>query len=176
MALFENLFIGRTPAIFVLGQAGATVAQNRSAGRLLGRDTGRACWEVMGSLAETEGLSCSRGCVAALMKGSLESARHTRFRWRRELCELWCVPAGEVAVCILCSATPQPPEDWERLTPRELDVLALVADGETTAGIATRLDVTAATVRTHVEHIRGKLGVATRAAMVAQGFRLGLLE
>ncbi|MCP3916266.1 MAG: helix-turn-helix transcriptional regulator, partial [bacterium] len=118
----------------------------------------------------------SCGCVAALMKGSLESARHTRFRWRRELCELWCVPAGEVAVCILCSTTPQQPEDWQRLTPRQLDVLGLVAAGETTAGIATRLDVTAATVRTHVEHIRGKLGATTRAAMVAQAFRLGLLD
>ena len=172
----ENLSLGQSPAVILIGNDGATLAQNRSAGQLLGRNSGRPCWEVMGSLAGTEGLPCSRGCVAALMNGSLESARHTRFRWRRELCELWCVPAGEVAVCILCSATPQQPEDWQRLTPRELDVLGLVAAGETTPGIAIRLDVTAATVRTHVEHIRGKLGVATRAAMVAQAFRLGLLE
>ncbi len=176
MTCVENLYLGQRSAVILIGKDGATLAQNRSAGRLLGGNGGRACWETVGSLAETEGLSCSRGCVAALMKGSLESARHTRFRWRRELCDLWCVPAGEVGVCILCSATPQQPEDWQRLTPRELDVLGLVAAGETTAGIAVRLDVTAATVRTHVEHMRGKLGVATRAAMVAQAFRLGLLE
>ncbi len=176
MSRSESLSFGQSPAVTLIGKDGATLAQNRSAGLLFGANSGRTCWEVMGSLAETEGLSCSRGCAAALMKGSLESARHTRFRWRCELCELWCVPAGEVAVCILCSATPRQPEDWQRLTPRELDVLGLVAAGETTAGIATRLDVTAATVRTHVEHIRGKLGVATRAAMVAQAFRLGLLE
>ncbi len=176
MTRVDDLSLGQGPAVTLIGKDGATLAQNRSAGLVLGCNTGRTCWQVMGSLAETEGLSCSRGCVAALMEGGLESARHTRFRWRRELCELWCVPAGEVAVCILCSATPQQPEDWQRLTPRELDVLGLVAAGETTAGIATRLDVTAATVRTHVEHIRAKLGVATRAAMVAQAFRLGLLE
>ncbi len=176
MACSETLSLGQSPGVTLIGKDGAILAQNRSAGLLLGRNNGRACWEVMGSLAEVEGLSCSRGCVAALMKGSLESARHTRFRWRRELCELWCVPAGEVAVCILCPVTPQQPEKWQWLTPRELDVLGLVAAGETTAGIATRLDVTAATVRTHVEHIRAKLGTATRAAMVAQAFRLGLLE
>ncbi len=176
MICVENLSRGQSPAVTLIGRDGATLAQNRSAGLLLGGNSGRACWEVMGSLAETEGLSCSRDCVAALMKGSLESARHTRFRWRSELCELWCVPAGEVAVCILGAATPPQPEDWQRLTPRELDVLGLVAAGKTTAGIATRLEITAATVRTHVEHIRGKLGVATRAAMVAQAFRLGLLE
>ncbi len=172
----ENRSSGRIPAITLVGKDGTTLAHNRSAGRLLGRNTGRACWQVMGSLADTEGLSCSRACVAELMKESPESGRLTRFRWRRDLCELWCVPAGEVAVCILCSAMPQQPEGWEWLTPRELDVLGLVAAGETTAGIAIRLDVTAATVRTHVEHIRGKLGVATRAAMVARAFRLGLLE
>ncbi len=176
MTRSESLSPGQSPAVTLIGKDGAILAQNRSAGRLFGGNSGRACWEAMGSLAETEGLPCSRGCTAALMEGSLESARHTRFRWRRELCELWCVPAGEVAVCILCSTTLQQPEDWQRLTPRELDVLGLVAAGETTAGIAAQLEVTAATVRTHVEHIRGKLGVATRAATVAQAFRLGLLE
>ncbi len=176
MTRVENLSSGRSPAITLIGEDGAILAQNRSAGLLLGQNSGRECWQVMGSLAETEGLPCSRGCVAALVKGRLESARHTRFRWRRELCDLWCVPAGEVAVCILCPVTPQQPEKWQWLTPRELDVLGLVAAGETSAGIAARLDISAGTVRTHVEHIRCKLGVATRAAMVAQAFRLGLLE
>ncbi len=176
MTRLENTSLGQNPAITLVGKDGATLAQNRSAGLLLGRAVGRACWEVMGSLAETEGLSCSRGCATALMAGGLESARHTGFRWCREPYHLWCVPAGEVAVCTLCSATPRQPEDWERLTPRQLDVLGLVAAGKTTAGIAARLEMSAATVRTHVEHIRTKLGVATRAAMVAQAFRLGLLE
>ncbi len=58
----------------------------------------------------------------------------------------------------------------------QLDVLGLVAAGKTTAGIAAGLEMSAATVRTHVEHIRTKLGVATRAAMVAEAFRLGMLE
>jgi len=173
MALPEIPFTDRSPAIVVLGQAGTTVAQNRSAGRLLGRGNGRPCWEVMGSLAGTEGLACTPGCAVALIQGAPDSGRHTRFRWHREPCDLWCVPVGGMAVCILRKL--RPPGGRERLTPRELDVLALVAEGETTAGIAAKLDVSSATVRTHVESIRGKLGVATRAAMVAQGYRLGWL-
>lgn len=159
-----------SPAIVVLGPGGRTVARNRAAGRLLGRGDSRPCWEVMGSLAGTEGLPCAPGCAVALMQEGREAGRHTRFRWRREPCDLWCVPVGEMAVCILRS-----PGGRERLTPRELEVLALVAAGETTAGVAERLDLSTATVRTHVETIRGKLGVATRAAMVAQGYRLGWL-
>jgi DNA-binding CsgD family transcriptional regulator len=165
--------VPESAAIVVLGPDGRTVARNRTAGRLLGRGDSRPCWEVMGSLAGTEGLPCAPGCAVALRKEGLESGRHTRFRWHREPCDLWCVPVGEMAVCIL--RPPRPPGARERLTPRELDVLTLVAEGETTAGIAARLDVSTATVRTHVENVRGKLGVATRAAMVAQAYRLGWL-
>lgn len=163
-----------SPAIVVLGPDGRTVARNPAAGRLLGRAAGRPCWEVMGSLAGTEGLPCAPGCAVALRKEGPESGRHTRFRWRRKPCDLWCVPVGEMAVCIL--RPPRPPGVRERLTPRELEVLALVAAGETTAGVAKRLGLSAATVRTHVESVRGKLGAATRAAMVAQGYRLGWLR
>ncbi len=176
MARSENFSLSLSPAVTLIGKDGAILAENRSAEHFLGRNRGRGCWEMMGSLAETEGLPCSRGCAAALTRGSLETARHTRFRWRREPHELWCVPAGGVGVCILCSTAPRPPEEWERLTPREFDILGLVAAGKTTAGIALRLEITTATVRTHVEHIRTKLEVPTRAAMVAQAFRLGLLE
>jgi DNA-binding NarL/FixJ family response regulator len=45
------------------------------------------------------------------------------------------------------------------LTPRELEVLALMAEGRTNAGIAERLWLTARTVETHVTSILGKLGL-----------------
>jgi DNA-binding NarL/FixJ family response regulator len=50
----------------------------------------------------------------------------------------------------------------ERLTPREHDVLRLVAQGQTNAEVATNLTVSIATVKTHIEHIIAKLGVADR--------------
>ena len=46
-----------------------------------------------------------------------------------------------------------------RLTPREREVLALMAEGRTNAGIARRLWLTDRTVETHVSNIMGKLGL-----------------
>lgn len=61
------------------------------------------------------------------------------------------------------------------LTVRELEVLALVADGATNRAVADRLHVSEATVKTHLISIYAKLGVGDRAAAVATGFRRGLL-
>jgi DNA-binding CsgD family transcriptional regulator len=66
---------------------------------------------------------------------------------------------------------------WERrpqlpvLTERELDVLALVAQGLTNRQISGRLFISPATVRTHLEHIYDKLGVRSRAGAVSAVFR-----
>jgi DNA-binding NarL/FixJ family response regulator len=63
----------------------------------------------------------------------------------------------------------------ELLTPRELEVLALVADGATNRAVGARLHVSEATVKTHLLSIYTKLDVGDRAAAVAAGFRRGLL-
>ncbi len=55
----------------------------------------------------------------------------------------------------------------ESLTPRELEVLRLVAAGKSTAGIARDLWVTPATVSKHLEHCYRKLGVGSRTAALA---------
>lgn len=61
------------------------------------------------------------------------------------------------------------------LTPRELEILDLAATGCNGPMIAARLVVSAATVRTHFEHIYEKLEVRDRAAAVAKAMRLGLI-
>ncbi len=65
--------------------------------------------------------------------------------------------------------------DADALTPRELQVLALVADGATNRAAGERLHLSEATVKTHLLSIYAKLGVGDRAAAVAEGFRRGLL-
>jgi len=67
------------------------------------------------------------------------------------------------------------PPDHETLSDRELEVLTLIAQGETNAGAAARLFISEATVKTHLLHIYGKLGVNDRAAAVATAYERGLL-
>ena len=62
------------------------------------------------------------------------------------------------------------------LTPRELDVLAFVAEGRRNAEIAERLFLSTRTVEHHVSAIRRKLHARTRGEAVAAAGRLGLLE
>ena len=62
-----------------------------------------------------------------------------------------------------------------RLSPRESEVLALLASGLSDQEIAEQLVVSQHTVHRHVANIRHKLGRSTRAAAVAEAARLGLL-
>jgi PAS domain S-box-containing protein len=57
------------------------------------------------------------------------------------------------------------------LTPRELEVLRLIAGGANTRVIATRLVISPATVRNHVQNLLGKLGVHSRLEAVAHAVR-----
>ena len=66
------------------------------------------------------------------------------------------------------------PELPDGLTPREAEVLALIAEGLTNAEIAERLVVSAATVKTHVNHIFAKAGVRDRAQAVVYAYANGL--
>jgi len=61
------------------------------------------------------------------------------------------------------------------LTPRELDVLKLVAQGLSNADIARRLVLSKHTVHRHLANILRKLGLSSRAAAAAWGARAGLV-
>jgi DNA-binding NarL/FixJ family response regulator len=65
--------------------------------------------------------------------------------------------------------------EQDALSERELEVLTLIAQGETNAGAAARLFISEATVKTHLLHIYAKLGVNDRAAAVAAAYDRGLL-
>jgi two-component system nitrate/nitrite response regulator NarL len=62
------------------------------------------------------------------------------------------------------------------LSPREREVLILIAEGLSAPDAAGRLHVSTATVKTHLQGLYEKLEVSDRAAAVAKAMRLGLLE
>jgi DNA-binding CsgD family transcriptional regulator len=61
------------------------------------------------------------------------------------------------------------------LTARELEILALAAQGLTGRRIAEKLEISPATVKTHFEHVFRKLDVSDRTSAVAQAIRGGLI-
>ena len=67
------------------------------------------------------------------------------------------------------------PESPERLTPREKDVLRLLAQGHSNKEIARALYLAEETVKFHVRHILAKLGVQSRAQAILATIRLGIV-
>ena len=86
--------------------------------------------------------------------------------------------AADVVVSERVIATAAPatvPREGAALTPRERDVLRLVAQGLGNKEIAAELDLSAHTVKYHLASVLAKLGVRSRTEAVSRGIRTGLL-
>jgi DNA-binding CsgD family transcriptional regulator len=68
----------------------------------------------------------------------------------------------------------RPSTGWASLTPAEQQVVRLAVEGLTNAQIGARLFMSLGTVKTHLGHVFAKLGVSTRAELVAEAVRRGL--
>ena len=73
-------------------------------------------------------------------------------------------------------SAPTAPGIVEPLTNRELEVLQMLAAGQSNQAIAGQLVVTLDTVKKHVTHLLGKLGAANRTEAVARARELGLIS
>ena len=69
---------------------------------------------------------------------------------------------------------PRPAFGWEALTPTELTVSGLVAEGRSNPEIGERLCISRRTVETHVAHVFRKLAIASRAELAAEVVRQGV--
>jgi DNA-binding NarL/FixJ family response regulator len=64
----------------------------------------------------------------------------------------------------------------ERLNPREIEVLRLIALGDSSKAIARKLGISFKTAHSHRQHIMGKLGVHESTALVRYAIRIGLIQ
>jgi DNA-binding NarL/FixJ family response regulator len=107
------------------------------------------------------------GARGYLLKGML----------RQELLEtIRAVHAGQKRMSSEAAAEIAEHATDDVLTPREIDVLRLIANGNANKEIAGKLSVTEETVKGHVKNILAKLGVNDRTHAVTVGLKRGIIE
>jgi DNA-binding CsgD family transcriptional regulator len=78
---------------------------------------------------------------------------------------------------VISSRTAEKPADRDAaLTPREIQVLSLLAEGASNKSIAQRLGITVHTVKFHVASLLDKFEAIGRTDVVAQAVRLGVIQ
>ncbi|WP_431899245.1 ATP-binding protein [Nonomuraea sp. bgisy101] len=141
-------------------------------------DAASAAWERLGR-PHSHAKSLLRAASALAHTGDKEGAA-VRLRAAYPLATALPAPplvaeieglARRLGVALVEESAPSP----ELLTPRELEVLRLVALGRTNRDIAAELFISAKTVSVHVSNILGKLRVSTRGEATAAAHRMALL-
>lgn len=178
--------------LFQTTRSGRIVDWNRAAEELSGIAAGEAvgcrCWEVIRGRDERGGLVCHPGCSVA---------RLAREGWPVQCADLHVrlpsgverltvstivVGSGDAAVVLhplrpaaegeVARPAPAAPE----LTPRQREILALLAAGVRPKEIARRLSLSVATVRNHVHGLLRRLGASSQLEAVAKARELRLLD
>jgi PAS domain S-box-containing protein len=179
-------------ALFVFDDELRIRSWNRSAEELTGvtveEAVGRPCWDVLGGSEENGTLVCHPGCAyARLAREGWPVRSHdvvVRTRTGRRRVAMSTIALSDARrnlfLHLLRDARDHVPEnetaDPPDLTPRELQVLELMADGLAAKAIAAQLGITVATVRNHIHAILLELGCHSQLGAVAQARRRGLLR
>ncbi|MGH3917648.1 MAG: response regulator [Pseudonocardiaceae bacterium] len=94
--------------------------------------------------------------------------------------EAWLDPAVARRLIDEFASRPEPhtptPAEMAQLTPREREVLSLMARGLSNADVAVELFISEATVKTHLARVMMKLGVREKAQAVAAAYQTGLVQ
>jgi DNA-binding NarL/FixJ family response regulator len=94
--------------------------------------------------------------------------------------EAWLAPAVTRGLIEEFTAQPEQnaptPAEMAQLTPREREVLTLLARGLSNADVATQLFISEATVKTHLARVMAKLGVKEKSQAVAAAYQTGLVQ
>lgn len=177
-------------ALFAYGADMRILLWNEEAERLTGvpaaEAVGRACWDVVRGIDEHGALLCHPGCSGARLAREGWPVPCARMLIRteegRKLVSVSTIsvrlPQSEQVVLQLLRngdavANGRKPE--ARLTPRQCEVLGLLADGIPAKVIATRLGIREVTVRNHIQAILIELRCHSQLEAVAEARRRGVL-
>jgi two-component system, NarL family, response regulator LiaR len=190
-----RMFLVRDPDLEVVGEAADGVEALEQA-RLLRPDVvvmdllmpimdGIAATQaIRRELLETEVLALtsvleSASVVEAIRAGAigylLKDTQAAELRTAIKAAAAGQVQLSPQASAYLLSAV-RTPELPEPLTPREMDVLRLLAQGQSNKEIARALHLVEETVKSHVRHILARLGVQSRTQAVLAAIRLGIVS
>lgn len=195
-ALNRKLEVGVDPgdfrsgdALFAFDEQLVVRAWNHAAEELTGvpakEAVGRCCWELLGGTEPGGALVCHRGCPYA---------RLARERWpvpshdmvvrttsgprRISLATIACDSDPRLFLHLMRPAVEPPPAAPNRrevtLTPRQLEVLELLAEGLAAKAVAARLGVAVATVRNHIREILRALDAHSQLEALANARKGGL--
>lgn len=164
---------------------------NPAAERLVGvaaeDAVGRRCWEILGGVEANGSLVCHKDCSYARL--ALEGwpvrshdvlVKTTSGRRRRvTLATIGC-REPRFFVHLMRSAperaTPRRKKGDARLTPRQLEVLALLDEGLAAKTIAKRLGIAVATARNHIREVLRILGAHSQLEALARARREGIVH
>jgi DNA-binding NarL/FixJ family response regulator len=113
------------------------------------------------------------GAAGYLLK---DAPRETLFASVRSAAAGGSPIAPAVAARLVAHLQRDPGAEPEALSSREIEVVALVARGSSNREIARDLRISEATVKTHLIHIFGKLGVGDRTSAVTSALERGLIQ
>lgn len=127
-----------------------------------------------GRLRETSGYAARASSpLLGALRRSARSAEIDEDATLAEIIDLvQAFDPGDISFDDILSPAVAPAHD---LTPRELEVLRLVADGKTNAEIGAALFISPFTAKTHVANLLGKIGVDSRASAATWALRTGVL-
>jgi DNA-binding CsgD family transcriptional regulator len=177
--------------LFHATRAGRIVEWNPAAEELSGISAsdavGRHCWEVIRGRDAAGGLVCHRDCSVARLAREGWPVRcadlHVRMPSGVERVTISTIVVGTGDDAVVLHPLQLAPVDQERpepdgqspaLTPRQREILVLLADGVPAKEIASRLSLSVATVRNHIQELLRRLGVSSQLAAVAKARQLGL--
>ncbi len=158
--------------ILLTDDQGTIVRANAPAVRRFGPCLGKRCVDVVGLRAEGGESRCSHECAGHLARSPMET-RSGRGLVHGAPAQVYCTCMARGVVVVLHE---EPAADAIRglLSPREIEVVRLVAEGHTMKSAARELGVATTTVRSHLDNAKLKLGASTLPELVTRALDSGL--